>query len=91
MPPLTVISLAVKSATLSDSVKLMVAVLVPFTVVLSLLIAMVGRAVSTAMVALLSRSAPSRLVLPAASLNLLLATLITAEVLLLSAAVKVAV
>ena len=91
VPPVTKISASVKSVDTSESVKLRIAVSPAFREVTSELTAMVGLTVSMERVSELLASDPSRLLLPAASENLELATEITPSVVLLSVGVKVAV
>ena len=92
-PPETAASASTKSVAASERVKVRVAVS-PAPRELSAsssVMAMVGRTVSTEKVTELLASAPSLLVLPAASVNFKLATEITPSLVLLSVAVKVAV
>ena len=91
VPPDTVMSPTTKSVAASDRVNVIVAVSPAFRVVLSLEIAMVGRMVSTVMVIVLLASAPSALALPAALVNVLLATETTPFAVELAVGVKVAV
>ena len=91
VPPVTVTSARAKSVTASLSVKVMVAVSPAFKAVLSLVMAMTGGVVSTARVTVLLASEPSALKLPALSLKVLLATLMTLLAVEPGVGVKVAV
>ena len=90
VPPLTVMSAAVKSVDGSDSVKLSVAVSPSLRAVLSVATATVGRSVSTASVAVLSASRPSALKTPAAPRKALLPTCTVAVAWLPAVGVKTA-
>ena len=90
VPPETERSLATKLVDASEREKERVAVSPAFREATSELTAMVGRRVSTVRVTELLASAPSRLLLPAASENLELATEMTPSVVLSAVGVKVA-
>ena len=96
VPPLTAIPAAVKVVDASDKVKVRMADWPTAKDAMSLAMAIVGAVVSgttvfTVMFTVLSLSAPSVLALPAASVNVELATLMTAGIVLLVAGVKIAV
>ena len=80
-----------KSVEASLKVKVIVAVSFALSSLVSLVIMILGNTVSTVSDKLLLPSLPSALALPASSLNLLLATLIFAAVVLFAVGVKVAV
>ena len=88
VPPETVMSANAKSVTDSLIVNVRPAVSPALTLVLSTPNAIVGRTVLTVIVWVLSASAPSTFKLPAASENLLLATLTTPLVVLSAVGVK---
>ena len=91
MPPVAVTSSAAKLVEASERVKVMVAVSPALRVETLLEMEIVGRMVSTVRVTVLFASAPSLLVLPAASEKVLDATEMTPLVVLLAVGVKVAV
>ena len=91
VPPVALTSAAVKFVEASERVKEMVAVSAALRAETLLEMAIVGRMVSTVRVTELLASAPSLLVLPAASEKVAEATEITPLVVLLAVGVKVAV
>ena len=82
VPPEEVMSVARKSVTVSLRVKLTTEDSPAFKLLSAAVTAMVGLIVLTLIVLTLSASAPSALIFPAASANLLLATLMTPLVVL---------
>ena len=91
VPPVAVTSPTTKLVEASERVKEMVAVSPALRELTLLVMAIVGRMVSTVRVTVLFASAPSLLVLPAASEKVLEATEMTPLVVLLAVGVKVAV
>ena len=90
VPPVAVTSVEIKSVAVSLKVNARLAVSPALSADCDDVIAMVGNTVSTVNVLVLLASAPSLLLLPAASLKVPLATLTTLLVVLLELGVKVA-